>query len=274
MRRTHSRFRLGLAAVLAVVLTLLSPHPALAAIIMTDGTVYTNTGHTDYQFTTDYYGWSAVALFSPVDYHLNLFQGTTGTAYLASSTTYAPGRTEFIAINSRYRPLSPYRAEAIRYIGTGPAYVEWDQAKHHKVVLPYPANDGVTGPGDPDLAYVSLSTSQVINLYTIELAAGDAFWARSHPDTRIFFLESNPYHATQIVTRKDVARAGMLYMTDNCTLYRATRSGQHALVIVTDFEPFTTTPAEGVAVPLHRFDPARPYTCPQNNFPEYTPPGP
>lgn len=274
MRRARTHLRSVLAAVLTFALVLLTPAPALAAIIMTDGSVYGAVGHMDYHLTTTYRGWSAVAVYSNANHNVGLFQGTTGWAWLNDSGHYGAGKTEFVAINSQYRPLSSYRAEVIQYIGNAPSYTQWIQALHDKVVLPYPANDGVTGPGDPDITFIALSSDQVVRLFTIELQAWDAFWVRDYPDNNVFFLESNPYHPTQIVNRREVASAGVLYRVGNCTLYRASRSGKHALLIVSNYEPYTVTPGQGIAIPLHRFDPSRPYTCPQQNFPEYTPPGP
>jgi hypothetical protein len=58
------------------------------------------------------------------------------------------GQTDFVAINSYVRPLAPYRAEATQVVGTSAAYVQWKQATS-KIILPVPANDGVSAPADP-----------------------------------------------------------------------------------------------------------------------------
>lgn len=245
------------------------PQAAIAAGL-TDGTVYRPSSTTSYDVNPTRSTWSAVAVYSPYQWNVSLFSGAGG--WLASST--APmGQTDFIAINSYARPLATYRAEATRVSGS-PGYVQWRQASQ-KVVLPYPANDGVDGPSDPDIAIVSIRRSDVVSVATMWLGAGESFWVDTIPNREFFLLETNPYSSgSTILTRSGATYVPGMRVVGNCTLYRANYTGWHGLLMVTNLTPMVTKPVSGFAVALHRFDPARPNTCPQRNFPDYTPPGP
>lgn len=264
------RRRLGLTAtVFSVVAVLMAPQAAFAATL-TDGVIVRPKSTATFDFATSRTSWSAVAVYSPDQWNLSLYTGSGG--WLASST-YPVGMTDFIAVNSDQLSPAPYRARATRVTGFGP-YLQWRQATE-KVVLPTPANDGVAGPGDPDLAYVALRSNEVVSVAYTWLAHGEAFWVNSLPNERFFFLETDPGNAgTAILSRDEAVRVPGMYVAGNCTLYRANHSGWHGLLLISDRAPVTTVPASGLAVTLHRFDPARPGTCPQRNFPDYTPPGP
>ncbi|GAA2374504.1 hypothetical protein Cme02nite_03680 [Catellatospora methionotrophica] len=262
--------RFALAAVLcSAVVVSLPPSPAYAAPLP-DGTVQRPKSSTVYELAADRPAWAAVAVYSPNNWNASLLESTG--AWLASST-YPAGRTEFIAVNSHLRGVAAYRAEATRITGYSP-YMQWRQATA-KIVLPVPANDGVSGPGDPDLAFAWLDSRDVVNVYDMHLNYGDMFWVNATPDTGFYFLPSNPYDpATFLRTRAQSVGVPGMRVVGNCTLYRAGYTGWHGVLVVSDTAPVTTVPAGGIALALHRYDPARPVTCPQRNFPDPTPAGP
>lgn len=270
VKRAVARLSTAVAAIVAMIVAM--PQTAVAGIVLDDGVVLQSTTRTDYLVTTDHPAWAAVAVYSSSNYNVSLFDQWGG--WLSSSYGYGPGKTEFIAVNAHRMPLATYRAETGPSYGSGLAYTQWRQS-NLGITLPVPANDGVTGPSDPDLAFVSLSNAAVVNVVDVYLQAGDSFWVNTPPDTTFFFLESNPYDSTTYLrSRHQHATAGAIRTAGHCTLYRANHTGMHGLLMVADRAPETTTPPGGLAVALHRYDPARPYTCPQRNFPDYTPPGP
>lgn len=258
------------AAVCSAAVVLLVQQPAYAATL-TDGAIHRPKSSTVYDLAATRPAWSAVAVFSPENWNVSLFEGSG--PWLASSTGYGLGKTEFIAVNSHLRTPGAYRVEATRVTGFSP-YVQWRQAAE-KIVLPVPANDGVTGAGDPDLAFAWLDSRDVVNVFDMHLNYGEMFWVNSRPDTGFYFLQSNPYDAATFVrTRAQAVVVPGMRVVGNCTLYRAGHTGWHGVVMIGNSAPVTTVPAGGTAFTLHRFDPARPDTCPQRNFPDYTPPGP
>ncbi|WP_155370681.1 hypothetical protein [Catellatospora vulcania] len=261
------RFALTAALCGAMAVTLL-PSPAYAAPLP-DGAIQRPKASTVYDLATGRPAWSAVAVYSPDNWNVSLSEATG--PWLASST-YPTGRTEFIAVNSHLRGLGAYRAEATRITGYSP-YVQWRQATG-KIVLPAAANDGVSGPGDPDLAFAWLDSRDVVNVFDMYLTHGEMFWANTTPDTGFYFLQSNPYDpSTFLRTRAQSVAVPGMRIVGNCTLYRAGYTGWHGVVMISDTAPVTSVPAGGIAVALHRYDPARPDTCPQRNFPDPTPAG-
>lgn len=265
--------RLGVAVAAATTaLITLTPQTAVAAVVLNDGVVLTSTTATDYLVTANRPAWAAAAVYSSSNYNVSLFDQWGG--WLTSSYGYGFGSTEFVAINSHLLPLTSYEARTATGYGSNLAYTQWRQS-HTTTTLPYPANDGVTGPSDPDLTFTSLMSTEVVSVSDIYLKAGEAFWAKAAPDTVFFLLESNPYDSTtSLRTRQQAATAGALRIAQGCTLYRANYTGWHGLLMVSNTAPVATVPPGGIAIPLHRYDPTRPYTCPQRNFPDPTPPGP
>lgn len=260
--------RLGTtAAAFSALAVLLLPQAAYAAP-MIDGSIYRPKVTTAYSIVTDRPAWSAIGVYSPYDWDLSLYEARG--PWLDTSHNGA-GRTEFVAINSYLRPLGPYTAEAHRFSGYYP-YVQWRQATD-KIVLPYPANDGVTGAGDPDLAFAWIMNRDVINVFNMYLQRGEAFWVNSTPHNLFYLLETRTTDGTTM-DRGEAGYVPGMRVVGNCTLYRANVTGWHGVVMVSDRTPVTTVPAGGLGLALHRFDPARPDTCPQRNFPDYTPPGP
>ncbi|MBQ1075853.1 hypothetical protein KBX06_22220 [Micromonospora sp. C31] len=271
--RHQSRFlrRLGVTAAAATAVITLMPQAAVAAVVLDDGVVLRSTTGADHLVTTDRPAWAAAAVHSNSNYNISLFDQWGG--WLTSSYGYGFNRSEFVAVNSHVSPLTSYEARTSTSYGPAVAHTQWRQS-HTTTTLPYPANDGVTGPSDPDLAFAALGSTQVVSVSDIHLKAGEAFWVDTAPDTLFFLLESNPYDSTtRLRNRHQHATAGVVRTAQGCTLYRANHSGVHGLLMVADAAPVTTTPPGGTAVALHRYDPARPYTCPQRNFPGPTPPG-
>jgi hypothetical protein len=258
---------------MVVMTTVLVAQPAYASTALPDATVLvSNATSQTYQFDTVSDYWSVVAVATSVDYDLRLMD--VGGATLATST-YGTGVTDFIAINSNLRPLGTYYATVSHYAGTGSYYVEQRQG-HTVTTLPVPDNDGVTGAGDPDLAFASVKSQDVISVSDIYLTAGQQFWVNaSDPGQQFYFLESNPADpSTFIRSRWQATNVSGTSESEGCTLYTANYTGWHGLVEVNSSLPYTSNPQQGIANALDGFDPTRPNTCPQRNFPAYTPPGP
>lgn len=260
--------------VAAVAAVLLAPQSAYASTTLADGVIATSSATTaDYTFSSTTYYWSVVAVAGAADYDLRLTDSGSGT--LIGSSVYGTGVTDFVAINSNLRALGPYTATVTRYAGSDPYSVE--QAQGHSITtLPRPANDGVSGAGDPDLAFASVSSTDVISVADVYLSAGDAFWANTaNTGGNFYLLESNPADpATFIRGRAQATAIAGTRNAQGCTLYTANYSGWHGLVVVNPHPPRVTIPGSGYAYALHRYDPARPNTCPQRDFPGPTPPGP
>ena len=256
----------------AVVATVLVGQAAYAGTPLADGAVVTTSTATTYTFNTTTYYWSIVAVATPVDYDLRLYDSTNT---LLATSDYATGTTDFIAINSNLKTLGSYSAAVSHWSGAGPYYVQQNQG-HTVTTLPASANDGVSGPSDPDLTFASVDSQNVINVSDIYLTAGQKFWVNSANTNGYFFLlESNPADPSTFVrTRAQAAAIAGTKYAQGCTMYTANYTGWHALVEVNQDLPHATSPQEGLANAIVAYDPARPNTCPQRNFPDPTPPGP
>jgi hypothetical protein len=259
-------------ALVAVASLILLPQAAFASSPLADKVVVTTSTANDYTFSTNTPYWSVVGISTAVDWDLRLFDGG-GT--LLGSSTYGTGTPDFVAINSNLRAFGPYRASVFHFSGTGVYNVEQRQG-NVVTPLPWPKNDGVSGAGDPDLGFATVQSPDVIRVTDVFLNAGESFWAKvASTNSNFFFLESNPADpATFTRTRAQAATIPGTRMAQGCTLYTAHYSGWHAFVVVNPDPPETTDPPSGLGYALHRFDPARPNTCPQRNFPGNTPPGP
>jgi hypothetical protein len=260
-------------AAAAVVTLLLIPQNAYAGTPLADGQVIdTNAVTANYTFNTISDYWSIVAVATTADYDLSLYD--VGGALLGSST-YGTGVTDFIAINSNLRPLGSYVATVTHFAGTGSYYVEQRQG-HTTTFLPVPDNDGVTGAGDPDLAFAIVNSQDVISVSDIYLQAGQQYWVNVPATSGYFYmLESNPNDpSTYIRTRGQATAIPNTRYAEGCTLYTANYTGWHGLVEVNSTMPYPSNPQEGEANALDGYDPSRPNTCPQRNFPGPTPPGP
>jgi hypothetical protein len=259
----------GVAVTAALGLTLASTGTATAATALPDRTVLTSSSPNDYTFSTTTRGWSVVGLqpASGVNYDLRLF--TSGGTALDKSLL-GNDQTDFVAINSHssHRDLGGYRANVRLASGTG-AYAVQLRKTPTIVTLPIPAWDGVAGPGDPDITFATLPDADVVALYEIKLNAGDRFWASSTTAAgRLYLVESIPDATTWIQSRAEAGTANTK-VVDGCTLYTATMSNWHALVVVGDRSPADT--GGGLGYALHRADPAKLSTCPIRSFPGPTP---
>lgn len=274
MPRVWTRTALTTAAAAAMLAgPFLAPQAAFASTPLADGAVVvSNAVSADYTFTTTSYYWSIVAVATSSDYDIRLYD--VGGALLGTSD-YGTGVTDFIAINSNLRPLGWYDATVTRFSGTGSYYVQQNQG-HTVTTLPVPDNDGVTGPSDPDLAFASVLSQNVVSVSDIYLTAGQKFWVNAvDPGQQFYLLESNPADpSTFIRTRAQATAIAGTSTAEGCTLYTANYTGWHGLVEVNSDLPHTTSPQQGVANALDGYDPARPSTCPQRNFPAPTPAGP
>jgi hypothetical protein len=269
-----TRRRLGAALITAALaVSLLAVQTAYASTSLADGAVVqARTSPTAYSFSTTTHYWSVVGIATNVDYDLSLADGNGNP--LAQSS-YGTGVTDFIGINNNLRPLGSYTATVTHYSGTG--WFDIQQSQGHSITtLPVPDNDGVTGPSDPDLAFAAVDSQYVFSVSDIYLSAGQQYWVNvANTGVGFFMLESNPADsATFIRTRAQATSIAGTRTAQGCTLYTANYSGWHGLVEITDSLPHATSPQEGEANVLDGYDPARPNTCPQRNFPSPTPAGP
>jgi hypothetical protein len=109
------------------------------------------------------------------------------------------------------------------------------------------------------------------------LNAGDSFWVNTanYAQDGFFLLESNPADPTSFIESRTIATSYPGTRTaEGCTLFTAHYTGWHGLVAVNPGPPAVTNPVSGTAFALDRYDPSRPNTCPQRNFPAPTPAGP
>ncbi len=276
MARTRSR--IGIVAGTAVLLLLVS-QTAYANTTLASHTVVSTGTPASYDFATTLPYWSIVAVADTgSNYDLSLYV-PNGRLPLASSTYAGTGVTDFIAINSNDRALGGYTAKVthpgLLILAGSTAYVEQIQGST-VTTLPTPDNNGITGPGDPDLAFASVNSQDVIGVSDVFLNAGDKFWVNvTDPNQYFYFLESNPSDSSTFIrTRAQAAAIPGTSQHQGCTLYTANYTGWHGLVEVNQDLPHPTNPQEGLANAIVRYDPARPTTCPQRNFPDPTPAGP
>ena len=275
--RTRRRVRRGWTGtaltIVAVVAMVLVSQDAYAGTPLADGAVVTTSvAPTTYTFSTVNYYWSIVAVATDADYDVRLYDANNT---LLGTSDYATGVTDWIAINSNLRPLGSYSATVSHWSGTGPFYIQQHQG-HTVTTLPASANDGVTGPSDPDLAFASVNSQDVLSVSDIYLTAGQKFWVNVANTSQDFFLlESNPADPTTFIrTRAQAIGIAGTKNAQGCTMFTANYTGWHGLVEVSDDLPHATSPQEGEANALVAYDPARPNTCPERNFPGPTPPGP
>ncbi len=269
MRRRWMRAGVTVAAVTGM---LLVAQGAYASTPLADATTVTGTVNTTYAFSTTTNYWSVIGVATSADYDLSLYNSRN---ILLASSTYGTGLTDFIAINSNQRVLQSYTATVTHFAGSGSFYAEQRQG-HTITTLPVSANDGVSGPGDPDLAFAAVDSQDVLSVSDIYLTAGQKFWVNDSTVGQTFFLlESDPNDiSTTIRTRSQATAIPNTRTAQGCTLYTANFTGWHGLVELSYNLPHATSPQEGTANALVAYDPARPNTCPERNFPDSTPPGP
>jgi hypothetical protein len=261
------------AAGLAVAVALANPGPAFAdAINLPDGTVASApNAPLDYTFSLGTPYWSVVALHarsSTADYDLDL---KTSRGTLLEGSAFDVAATDFVAVdsNSGRQPYGSYLATVTRSAGSGWYDVQLRKGKT-TTTLPNPAWNGVTGPSDPDITFATLLNSHVASISDIYLSAGTKFWASSTAaGTHLYLMESSTDPGSWVQSRIEASILNTPTVVDNCTLYSAKVTGWHALLMVGDRSP--TSNSGGMSYALHRYDPAKPNTCPVRNFPGPTP---
>lgn len=233
--------------------------------------VHTATPQT-FSYTTGQYYWSVVAVQPTASSAYDLYLDDAQNDFLGESA-YGTGLTNFVAVDSNTgtRPFQTYDAEVTQY--TAGSY--WIEASYgtSEVTIPTPTHHGTTGFADPDIAYMNLNSNAVVSISDIYLTAGQSFWASTPvASSELFLLEANPaYSSTFVQTRATATIHQSAKVVDNCTLYTASVSGWHALVLIDDTPPVTTNPQQGIAFGLHRYDPSTPNYCPMADFPAATP---
>lgn len=214
---------------------------------------------------------SAVAIQPTAGADFDLALLNAGGAQSGTSYDNA-GKTDFVAVdsNSGAEPLGTYTADVSQY--TPGQY--WIQAQYGSsiITLPTPTHHGTTGFADPDIAFISLNSNNIAAISDIYLTAGQSFRAVSTDDAdSLYLLEATPYTASTYVQGRGVAQANQRTQTiDNCALYTARQTGWHALLLVGDRAPTTTSPQQGVGIGLHQYDPTQPNYCPLADFPDAT----
>lgn len=268
--RSRAVTRLAVPAALSIVV--FGATSAYAGGNLSSGALVTGTTTQQYSYTTQYDYWSVTAVqpTATSDYDLTLYDA--GGAALASST-YGEGMTDFVAVdsNSGTRPFQTYYPSVNLY--TAGSY--WVQAQYgaRTITLPTPTHHGTTGFSDPDIAFITLNSDDVVSIADIYLTAGQSFWAVSTTAaSQLYLLEADTTHpATYVQSRYEATLRLHTQVTDNCTLYTATTTGWHALVLVKDTAPTVTSPVQGIAYGLHQYDSTQPNYCPMANFPAATP---
>ena len=260
-------------AAAAVLLVLADAGTAAAGTVLPSGSVVTGSASLQYSYTTSHPYWSVTAVqpTSSSEYFLAL-DDKNGNQLQASD--YGTGLTNFIAVDSNAgtEPYQTYSPFVNRISSTG-SY--WVQALYGstEVSIPSPTHQGTTGFSDPDISYMNLNSNDVVSIADIYLAAGASFWVSTPvAANELFLLEADPSSSyTWIQNRADATIKQKTKVVDNCTLYTASITGWHALVLIDDTPPVTTNPQQGTAFGLHQYDPTHPSYCPMADFPGPTP---
>ena len=265
------RWRHGGAVAVGVIVALCLPAAAHADTALPANTVVNGSGTNNYTFSTSTPFWS-IAAIQPVSGDVDLRLYNTSSQQIGASLL-GTGKTDFVAINSNsgFRPYGGYRATTNPYSGSPGYWIEQIQG-HSVITLPTPANDGVSGASDPDITFAALFEADAVSIQDIYLTAGQKFWANSATaGDYLFLLESNPADSTTFLRDRSTASATTTHSTvDGCTLYTAKYTGWHALALIGNV-PLIIPGSGGVAHALHRWNPAKPTTCPIKNFPDATP---
>lgn len=260
------------AAGAALLLVLADAATASAGTVLPSGAVLTGSASQQYSYTTSHPYWSVTAVqpTTSSEYFLEL-DDKTGNQLQASD--YGTGLTNFIAVDSNWG-TEPYQTY-FPFVNAVKAGSYWIQAQYGstEVSIPTPTHQGTTGFGDTDIGYMSLNSNNVVSIADIYLTAGESFWASTPvASSELFLLEANPaYSSTFIQNRAAATIKQKTQVIDNCTLYTASVTGWHALVLIDDTPPVTTSPQQGIAFGLHQYDATYPNYCPMADFPAATP---
>ena len=266
--------RVWLSSAAALALVAATAGSASATVVPTSGQVLTSSvAPSFYSYAADVSYWSVIAENpqQPSDYDLYLYN-VSGTE--VGYSDYGAGHTDFVAVdsNSGTEAYQNWFATVTRWAGTGP-YALQAQYGASSLTIPTPTHQGTTGSGDPDLAFMALPSTGVVNIKDIYLTAGETFWATTTAAAQnMYLLEANPSNtATFIQGRPLAASLQHTQVIDGCTLYTAQYTGWHALVIVSDTYPQTTNPGSGIAFGIHAYNSAQPDSCPMADWPNPTP---
>ena len=253
----------------AVLLALAIPGTAHADTAIANDVVTSATAANGYTFATNTPFWSIFAV-QPNGGDVDLTLSSGGTSL--SSSLFGTGRTDFVAINSNsgFRPFGSYRAATSLFSGPAAHSVQFIQGSVVRS-LPVPAGDGVSGPSDPDIAFAVLPNDRDVTIVDVFLTAGQKFWSTSTTaGNAMFLLESNPGSPATFIRNRSQASASSHSAVDGCTLWTANFTGWHAIAMIGDRPP-SAPGVGGIAFALHRWNAAKPSTCPVKNFPGPTP---
>lgn len=257
----------------ALLLVFATAQAASANTALASGAVDTGTTAQDYQYTAtwDYWSVAAVATTSSSDYEIYLYDSNGD--YLGAST-YSAGYTDFVAVDSNTGTRSLPQTYVADITQASPGQY-WVQAQYgaSEVQILTPTHQGTTGFSDPDISYMSLDSNDVVSISDIYLTAGESFWASTPTAAnQLYLLEANPSYPTTFVQSRAIADIREdTQVIDNCTLYTASVTGWHALVLVGDTQPVNTNPQQGIGIGLHQYDASYPDYCPMADFPGPTP---
>jgi hypothetical protein len=256
----------------ALLLVIADAATASAATVLPSGAVLSGSASHQYQYTTSHPYWSVTAV-----------QPTTSSEYFLSlddknnnqlqASDYGTDLTNFIAVDSN-SGTEPYQAY-FPYVNAISQGTYWVQAQYGatEVGIPTPTHQGTSGFSDPDISFMNLNSNDVVSIADIYLTAGESFWASTPvAANELFLLEADPGDSySYIQNRVDATLRQKTQVIDNCTLYTASVSGWHALVLIDDTPPVNTSPQQGIAFGLHQYDPTYPGYCPMADFPAATP---
>ena len=258
----------------AVLALVLGTAPAASAnTALASGAVVTGTAAQDFQYTATWDYWSVTAVVPSSSSNYELYLDGPGGAYLGAST-YAAGYTDFMAVDSNTGTRSlPQTYDPEVTEATAGRYWIQSQYGDTEVSIPTPTHQGTTGFADTDIGYMNLDSQNVVSISDLYLTAGESFWASTPTAAdNLFLLEADPSYSSTFVQSRAIATIREhTQVIDNCTLYSATVTGWHALVMIDDTPPVTTSPQQGIAIGLHQYDPTLPNYCPMADFPGATP---
>jgi hypothetical protein len=267
------RRRLRCTAAAAVTLVVAAAQTASAGANLPSGAPVTGTVTTQYQYTASYGYWSVTAVVPTATSDFDLYLYDKNNSLLTSST-YGTGITDFAAVdsNSGTRTLPQVYNPQVKQYSPGQYWVE-AQYGATEVTIPAATHHGTTGFADPDIAFLSLNSNHVVSIADIYLTAGQSFWATTpSAASQMYLLEADTANpSTFVQNRVQATIRDHTQVVDNCTRYTATTTGWHALVLVDDTPPATTSPQQGIAYGLHAYDASQPDYCPMSGFPGPTP---
>jgi len=265
--------RLRYAVPAALVLVIGTAGAASANTNLINGGVGTGTAAQNFQYTATWDYWSVTAIIPTTTSNYDLYLDTSAGAYLGAST-YGAGLTDFMAVDSNTgtRSVPQTYDPEVTDAKTGQFSIQSDFGAT-EVQINTPTHQGTTGFSDPDITYMNLNSNDVVSISDIYLTAGESFWAVSPSDANeLYLLEADPsYSSTWVQSRAIATIRQHTKVIDNCTLYTASITGWHALVLVDDTQPVNTSPQQGMAIGLHAYDPTQPNYCPLADFPAATP---